>query len=56
MITIGGQFFYAYFVSYYKVQAQKRRARAGTLFPFRFLVNTIGGEILDVLLHLKGVT
>ena len=47
MNTIDGKIFDVYFVSYYnKVQAQKRRAPAGTLFPFRFLVNTIGGEIL----------
>ena len=51
------EIFDVYFVSYYnKVQAQKRRAPAGTLFPFRFLVNTIGGQILDVFLHLRGVT
>ena len=57
MNTIGGKIFYVYLVSYYyKVQAQKRRARAGTLFPFRFLVNTIGGKILDIFLHLRGVT
>ena len=57
MNTIDGKIFDVYFVSYYnKVQAQKRRAPAGTLFPFRFLVNTIGGQILDVFLHLRGVT
>lgn len=57
MNTIDGKIFDVYFVSYYnKVQAQRRIARAGTLFPFRFLVNTIGGQILDVFLHLRGVT